>query len=200
MKKIKTITKTSLIAGLLITGIGSCALATTMSGNAGFDAIMPALFGWICTTAAIIYLVIDFATKGIIRLREVRKTEGRSSPIVNSNISQLNELLILSSLTFLTHCFTKYSIFGLTANFGIITTLVVLVGFITSYFGLKQQKRLFKVLWLVLLAVLFLNSIFILSLSLLSFTLWSILLLTISTAYVYCIKKLLKVNETEIDS
>lgn len=200
MKQIKHISKSTIIIGLLITGIGSCAVATTKTGNGGFDGIIPALIGWLCITFALIFLIIDLTTKWILKLRESRNEEVKTNLRLNSYSSELNKILILSLITFLAHWFAKYFIFGIKFNFSTITSIMIIIGLLASYIGLKHKKKQFRIIWLVLLTFLLLDSVYVLSLSLLSFKLWYILILAVPVTYFYCIKVILKLNETENNS
>lgn len=200
MKQIKHISKSTIIIGLLITGIGSCAVATTKTGNGGFDGIIPALIGWLCITFALIFLIIDLTTKWILKLRESRNEEVKTNLRLTSYSSELNKILILSLITFLAHWFAKYFIFGIKFNFSTITSIMIIIGLLASYIGLKHKKKQFRIIWLVLLTFLLLDSVYVLSLSLLSFKLWYILILAVPVTYFYCIKVILKLNETENNS
>ncbi|MBK6497967.1 MAG: hypothetical protein IPG00_07275 [Saprospiraceae bacterium] len=197
MKQIKHISKSTIIIGLLITGIGSCAVATTKTGNSGFDGIIPALIGWLCITFALIFLIIDLTTKWILKLRESRNEEVKTNLRLTSYSSELNKILILSLITFLAHWFAKYFIFGIKFNFSTITSIMIIIGLLASYIGLKHKKKQFRIIWLVLLTFLLLDSVYVLSLSLLSFKLWYILILAVPVTYFYCIKVILKLNEKQ---
>lgn len=181
------------IIGLFVFGIGSYGFATTQSGNSGFDSIIPAVIGFFCIKAGIIYLII-YLLSNVYLKRELVKEEvnfGTNTIILNKK-GRRKKLINLLSITLIALLINTIIILEYvnTIYFILLTMIVSLL--IASYWGMVNKCKLGKYIWIAVLLLLTFISLSNIISQFFDNYLELVVLLIISTSYVYVINSLIR--------
>lgn len=187
--------KLPIIIGLLIIGIGSCSVAVTMTGNSGFDGIVPSLIGWLCITFAIIFFVIDKVTQVILEKKSNGDLDSLEQFDRITTEKHLDQALYFSLASFVLHCAFKYFLLGAGHSYSVFS-IITYVGLIScSYIGFLKGHQFFIIVWLITLLYLLLSSIYLISLILLDYRI-GLILIIIPVIYYYCMRILFRIRKS----